>query len=86
MPRYLDEDYSEDADDEFEGYGEDESDDEPTQVCPYCRREVLEVLIQCPGCGNYFSREDTVRAGHPRWIVLVAILLLVAILGSILAF
>ena len=51
-----------------------------TFECPNCRREVYEQAEQCPRCGAYLSREDAPRSTHPRWIILTAILLLIALI------
>lgn len=64
-----------DDDDDF-GAEDEESFSEPTQECPYCGCEVLEVLLQCPGCGNYFSKEDVVHRGPGMWIRIVILLCL----------
>jgi hypothetical protein len=51
MPRTLN-------DDEWE----DDSDDDETIPCPYCKKDVYEGAEQCPYCGNYLSAEDAPRA------------------------
>lgn len=52
---------------------------EPTVDCPYCGREILELCVQCPGCGMYLSKEDPGREKHPWWITLAIILSLAAV-------
>jgi hypothetical protein len=83
MPRHIDDD---DFDDEFDDYGEEDSLDEPTLDCPYCGREILEVLIQCPGCGNYLSKEDTLPRRQAPWIIIAAVLVLAGIAITIFRF
>lgn len=59
-------------------YGDDQE-EEPTRDCPYCGFEMLEVCIQCPSCGQYLSKEEFYERSQPRWVILAAILCLVAI-------
>ncbi len=74
MPRNDDEFNDSYDDDDFDEY--DDLQDEPTQECPYCGCEVLEVLLQCPKCGNYFSKEDVAQTGPKTWIKIVILLCL----------
>lgn len=60
--------------DEFEEG--DDSDDEPTVPCPYCRREILEDTPRCPHCERYISAEDHAAPGKPLWVVVTALILL----------
>ena len=50
-----------------------DEDDADTIPCPHCRREVYEDAQECPYCHQYLLA--TTR--HPRWIVWVAVVLLV---------
>jgi hypothetical protein len=58
----------------------DEDDEEGPDVveCPYCRAEILEDAERCPRCGNFISEEDAPRR-KPAWLVLSAVVLVVAI-------
>ncbi len=58
----------------------DDQDDEPTVPCPYCRREIFEDSVRCPHCGEYISEEDALPGRKPWWIIVGALLGLVAIL------
>jgi predicted amidophosphoribosyltransferase len=55
--------------------------DEPTMLCPYCRREIFEDAPQCPHCGSYISEEDARPERKPWWIIVGALLCL-AVVGS----
>lgn len=50
-----------------------------THPCPFCRKPVYEQAELCPHCRNYICRE-TDRPRNPRWIILTALAVLVAIL------
>jgi hypothetical protein len=57
-----------DDDDEWDEEGAfdtdaDESGDEPTVPCQYCRREILEDSSRCPYCELYVSAENDVGPG-----------------------
>lgn len=54
----------------------DETDDEPTVPCPYCRREILEDVPQCPSCERFISAEDHAAPTKPVWIIATALALL----------
>ena len=57
----------------------DEDDDGPALVeCPYCGSEILEDVARCPRCGNFMSEEDAARR-KPAWIVVSAVVLIVAL-------
>lgn len=71
-----DEDWDWDADDDADP--SDDSDEEPTVPCPYCRREMLEDAPQCPSCGRFISAEDHPDPGKPLWIIATAVVCLVA--------
>ena len=58
----------------------DDPEDDATQECPYCGREVYDDAVQCPQCGNYLSKEDAPRSRMPLWIVLGFILAFLAML------
>jgi RNA polymerase subunit RPABC4/transcription elongation factor Spt4 len=56
-----------------------DDDDEPTITCPYCRREIHEDSVQCPHCGQYISEEDAPAGWKPWWIIIGALLSLLAV-------
>lgn len=58
----------------------DDSDDEPTISCPYCRREILEDSPYCPYCERYISAEDHAGPGKPAWVIVTALVCLLAAL------
>lgn len=57
----------------------DEDDDEPTEPCPYCGREIHEDAQRCPYCENYVSAEDSPSPPKPWWIVVGAVACLYAV-------
>lgn len=66
------------ADDDAWDEGDDveDSDDEPTVPCPFCRREIFEDSPCCPACGRYLSEADRAGSGRPAWVIVTAILCL----------
>lgn len=70
MVAYRD-DEDDDWDDEAE-FGEDSA-DEPTVPCPYCRREMLEDTPQCPSCKRFISDEDRAASRQPAWVIITAL-------------
>jgi hypothetical protein len=54
----------------------DDSGDEPTVPCPYCRREILEDSPRCPYCERFISEEDQPPPGKPLWVILTALICL----------
>ncbi|MBU4273539.1 MAG: zinc ribbon domain-containing protein [Planctomycetes bacterium] len=66
--------------DELDADDWDDQDDEPMVPCPYCRREIFEDSVRCPHCGEYISEEDAPPGRKPWWIIIGALLGLVAIL------
>jgi hypothetical protein len=76
MNAYRDTDEDEDDwyDDEAD-YGDD-SEDEPTLPCPYCRREILEDSPYCPHCERYISEEDHAGRSNPLWVIATAVICL----------
>jgi hypothetical protein len=79
VTRYRDQDDDEDEWDGGEtGAGEDweDSGDEPTVPCPYCRQEILEDVPQCPYCERYISEEDHLSRRQPVWIIVTAVICL----------
>ena len=58
----------------------DEDAEEPTVQCGTCGCEMLEIVLQCPSCGDYSSKESHWQTGHPRWVLLTVILCLGTIL------
>lgn len=67
---------TEDDDVDDDEWDSEDSDDEPTIRCPYCREEMLECLPQCPACHRYLSEEDSPPAQTAWWVILGAILAL----------
>jgi len=77
MTAYRDDDgEDEDWDHDDADAGYDSDDDEPTVACPYCRREILEDVPQCPYCGQYISAEDHAERSKPIWVVVTAVVCL----------
>lgn len=78
MTPYRDHDWDDDRDEEEPGFDDDpdDSDDEPTVPCPFCRHEILEDSPYCPACERYISDEDRARAGKPAWVFVTALVCL----------
>jgi len=60
-----------------------EDDDEPTIPCPNCREKVHEDAPQCPYCGHYISEEEARSSAKPWWVIVAAVLALLAALSWI---
>lgn len=71
-----------DDDDDHEGddWNDDDSADEPTVPCPYCRREILEDSPRCPHCERYISEEDAAPPRKPLWGIVTALICLAIVL------
>jgi predicted nucleic acid-binding Zn ribbon protein len=63
---------------------DDAGDDEPTILCPWCKRQIHEDAQRCPYCEQYISDEDAPRAARPWWIVVGVIVALCIVLSWIL--
>ena len=81
MPRYADDDEDEWDVDETEWEDDDE---EPVVPCPWCRRDIPEDVPRCPYCEHYISREDAPPSPKPWWLLIGALLALLAALVWIL--
>jgi uncharacterized paraquat-inducible protein A len=88
MPRF------DESDDDF--YGEDDDayadlddeadepdDDEPTVQCSNCGFERLEIIHQCPRCGELPTREFNPTSTQPQWVYVTALILLIALVWLI---
>jgi uncharacterized paraquat-inducible protein A len=87
MPRFHDDSADEFQDDddvyaEFEDQSDD--DEEPTVLCSNCGFEMLEIVYQCPRCGEIPSREARKSSTQPRWVIVTAAMLLGLLLWWIL--
>ncbi len=58
-----------------------DDDEDATQPCPYCRRDIHEDAVRCPYCENYLSQEDAPGRQRSTWVVVLAILCLVVAVG-----
>lgn len=68
-----------DGDDDWgdvESESDEDSGDEPTVPCPYCRCEILEDSPRCPSCERYISEEDQAGPRRPVWVIATALLCL----------
>ena len=59
--------------------GEEDDDGDDTVPCPYCRRPIHEDAQRCPYCETYISEEDAPAARKPWWIIIGALLCLLAV-------
>jgi hypothetical protein len=58
----------------------DEEDD--TEPCPHCGKEIYDGSERCPACGQYLSREDAPpTTTRPWWFVVLAVVCLLVALG-----
>jgi hypothetical protein len=53
----------------------DSSDDPDLDVCPHCRKMIVEDAERCPHCGEYVSPGEA-PISKPAWVVIVVILVL----------
>lgn len=74
--RHHDHDESEDEEWDDETDIGDDTDDEPTVPCPYCRRDILEDSPRCPYCERYISEEDHAGPRKPLWVIVTALICL----------
>jgi hypothetical protein len=58
--------------------------DAETMPCPYCGRSIYEESERCPHCERYLSAEDSPGKPKPLWLILAAIVCLLAALTWIL--
>jgi uncharacterized paraquat-inducible protein A len=65
-----------DDDDDWDDGEGDDSADEPTVPCPFCKEEILEDTPRCPRCGQYLSAEDFSASARPMWVILTALVCL----------
>ena len=87
MPRFEDSDDDFYSDDdvyaELEGESDLADDEEPTVQCSHCGFEMLEMVPQCPRCGELPTREFRHTSTQPHWVYLTALILLIALVWSI---
>ncbi len=82
MPRfnYSDDDFPDDDLDsdegEFDNSEFDDDEEELTIECPQCGFEMLEIVHQCPRCGEIPSREFRQTTSQPPWVILTALVCL----------
>ena len=76
MTPYRDDGYDEPESDDWDDEADigDDSDDEPTVPCPFCRRDILEDSPRCPSCERYISAEDHAARGKPVWVIVTALI------------
>ncbi len=87
MPRFnddLDDEFLDDDDVYSELDNEFGDDVEPTIFCSRCGFEMLEIIYQCPRCGEIPSRELDKSSTQPRWVIFTALVLVGVILCWIL--
>lgn len=79
MP-YRDDDDNDDDDwdDESDIDGQADDEDDDTVPCPFCKRQILEDTPRCPHCEQYLSEADFARGSKPLWVIVTAVVCLVA--------
>jgi hypothetical protein len=81
MARYDDDDDDDDDDDwddDPDIAGQASDDDDDTVPCPFCKRPILEDTPRCPYCEQYLSEADFARSARPLWVIVTAVVCLVA--------
>lgn len=73
--RYEDDEAADEWDEE-DDINDEDSTDEPTVPCPYCRRDILEDTPRCPYCERYISEEDHAAPRKPLWVIATAMICL----------
>lgn len=58
----------------------DDDDETPTVPCPNCRRPIPDFADRCPYCGDWIVQASGAPARRSPWVVVVAVLLIVAFL------
>ena len=87
MPHVNEPDEDDDESEDFDPEGPDPSEmdysDEPDlEVCPHCRKMIVEDAERCPHCGEYISLEDAPMSATAWTVILVIALLLLTFLIS----
>ena len=62
-------------------YDVDDGDEDTTQPCPYCRRDIHDDAVRCPYCENYLSCEDEPAGQRSKWFYLALFLCLAIAVG-----
>lgn len=87
MPRFdeSDDDFYGEDDDAYADLDDaaDDPDDEPTVRCSNCGFERLEIIHQCPRCGELPTREFNPTSTQPQWVYVTALILLIALVWLI---
>ena len=67
---------SDHSDDDWDSLGDDEGDDETSQLvgCPSCQEPIFEDAEQCPYCGDYIVHSTSALAGRPLWFCALGLL------------
>lgn len=55
-------------------------DEERTERCPHCGKEVHEEAQMCPYCENWITEEEDMPTQKPLWIVLTTLVCLLIVL------
>jgi hypothetical protein len=70
-------DWDDDSDEEWP----DDDDSAETVPCPSCGADIYEEAEQCPECGEYVVRDNSVLGGKPRWYIVLALLGILAVVA-----
>lgn len=57
-----------------------------TEPCPYCGKAVYYGADVCPHCRSFISAEDAPPRRRPAWLVVGALLALLAMLSGVILF
>jgi len=81
MSHQDDEEWDDDLQDESDVDEDslDDDDDEPTDACPFCKRQIHVDAPQCPYCKQYITEEDEPQMRKPWWVIAGAIVCLIVV-------
>ena len=66
-----------------DGEDEEELDSTPTKACPKCGCDVYDAAVECPLCGEYFTREQPGSSSFPVWVRATALFIVVALIAAL---
>lgn len=82
----ADDDEWDDDSDVDDGADEPDDEDDDTVPCPFCKRPIFDGTPRCPFCERYLSEADFARPSKPLWVIVTAVVCLVAAIWLAFAF